>query len=101
MVESNFQSKLKKEISDRFPGCYILKNDPTMIQGIPDLLILYKDRWALLEVKKDKAALRSSLKRNPKQQYYVDRLNEMSYAAFIYPENKEEILDELERSFKA
>ena len=100
MVESNFQSKLKKEIKDRFPGCYILKNDPTIIQGIPDLTILYKDRWAALEVKKDERAYKASLKKNPNQQIHVDRLNQMSYAAFIYPENKEEILNELERSFR-
>lgn len=100
MIESNFQSKLKKEIKDRFPGCYILKNDPTIIQGIPDLTILYKDRWAALEVKKDERAYKASLKKNPNQQIHVDRLNQMSYAAFIYPENKEEILNELERSFK-
>ena len=101
MVESNFQAKLKKEIKDRFPGCYILKNDPTFIQGVPDLTILYEDKWAMLEVKKDEAALKRSLKKNPNQKIHVDRLNQMSYAAFIYPENKEEILHEMERSFKS
>lgn len=98
-LESNFQRKLKKELKDLFPGCYVMKNDPTDIQGIPDLTILYKDKWAMLEVKKDKAAMKQSLKKNPNQKIRVDALNEMSYAAYIYPENKEEILNDLERTF--
>jgi len=95
MIESNFQRNLKKEIRERFPGCYVLKTDPTDIQGIPDLLILYNDRWAALEVK----ARRSSAHR-PNQDYYVSELGRMSFAAFIYPENKEEVLHDMEQSFK-
>lgn len=94
-LESNFQRALKKEIKDRFPGCYILKNDPTCIQGIPDLTILYGNKWAMLEVKKD-----SKASHRPNQDEHVKRLNDMSFAAFIFPENKEEILNALERSFQ-
>ena len=95
-LESNFQRKLKKEIKERFPGCYILKNDPNCIQGIPDLTVLYGKRWAMLEVKKDAKA-----SHRPNQDEHIERLNAMSFAAFIFPENKEEVLDELERSFKS
>ena len=95
MVESEFQKRLKKEIKERFPGCYILKNDANDIQGIPDLTILYEDRWAMLEVKKSKTA-----KHRPNQDVHVARLDSMSFAAFIFPENKEEILNELERTFR-
>ena len=94
--ESVFQKKLKKELKERFPGCYVLKNDPTMIQGIPDLTILYGDKWASLEVKRNKEATKQ-----PNQDKRVAMMNEMSFAAFIYPENKEEVLDDLERFFKA
>lgn len=97
--ESEFQRDLKKELKDRFPGCYVLKNDPTFIQGIPDLTILYKDKWAALEVKRSASDLTKSLKSNPKQGRHVARLHEMSYAAFIYPENKEEVLNALARAF--
>ena len=95
MNENKFQSNLKKEIRSRFPGCYILKTDPTDIQGMPDLLILHGNKWASLEVKKSKSA-----PKRPNQDYRVNELNAMSYAAFIYPENKEEILDEMARLFE-
>lgn len=94
MKENKFQSDLKKELRERFPGSMVLKLDPNDIQGIPDLLLLYKNKWAALEVKKDKDA-----KHRPNQDYYVDKLGSMSYAAFICPENKEEILNEISRSF--
>lgn len=93
-LESEFSRKLKKEIKERFPGCIVLKNDATQIQGIPDLLVLYKDKWAALELKKNRTA-----KHQPNQDYYVEKMNSMSYSAFIYPENKEAILNELGQRF--
>lgn len=96
MRENAFQSKLKKKIKDRFPGCIVLKNDPTYIQGIPDLLILYNDKWAALECKREEDALKDP---RPNQPYYIKKMNDMSYASFIYPENEEEVLDAVERSF--
>lgn len=79
-----------------FPGCIVLHLDPTEIQGIPDLLILYKNRWAALEGKKSATA-----SHRPNQEYYVDLMNKMSFAAFIYPENKEEVLYELQQAFQS
>lgn len=95
--ESRFQSGLIEELELRFPGCLVLKTDPTCIQGIPDLLILYRDRWAALEVKRSEKEMRDP---RPNQPYYVDRLNRMSFASFIYPENKEEVLNEMEQSLQ-
>lgn len=95
MKESKFQRKLIKEIEQRFPGCYVLKNDPNYIQGIPDLTILYKDKWATLEVKDHE-----NDKKEPNQDYYVAAHNKMSFSSFIYPENKEEVLNDLAQSFK-
>lgn len=96
MRESKFQSDLIKEIKIRFPGCMVTKLDSAAIQGIPDLLVLYKDRWATLECKRSLTA-----SHRPNQEYYVDLMNEMSFSSFICPENKEEILNALQRSFKA
>jgi len=93
--ESKFQADLIKELKYIFDGCVILKNDPSYLQGVPDILILYKKKWAMLEVK---ASLKSKVQ--PNQEYYVDLLNDMSFAAFICPENKEEILDELQHTFR-
>lgn len=95
MKESKFQSKLIRELKIEFPGCIVLKNNPDYIQGIPDLLILYKDHWAALECKKHKDA-----HHQPNQDYYISKMDGMSFARFIYPENKEEILDELQRTFR-
>lgn len=97
MKESDFQSDLIKEIEHMFPGCIVTKMEP-YIQGIPDLLILYKKKWAMLECKK---SYEDRMRPRPNQEYYVDILNDMSFASFIYPENKEEVLDALERSFKS
>lgn len=91
---TGFQRKLIKDLRERFPGCYILKNDPNYIQGIPDLLVLYNESWAALEVKGS-----SNAKHRPNQDYYVEAMNRMSFAAFVYPENEEEILNALQRSF--
>lgn len=96
MLERDFQSKLIKELRVMFPGCIIMKNDANYIQGIPDLLILYKDKWASLECKKNKKA-----SRQPNQEYYVRMMNDMSYSSFIYPENKKEVLDELQQALRA
>lgn len=92
--ENTFQAALIKELKDLFPGCVVLKNDPNYIQGFPDLTILYKDKWAVLECKKSLSA-----SKRPNQRYYVDMLGEMSYANFICPENREDVLDELQQAF--
>ena len=93
-LEKIFQNELIKELRDLFPGCIILKNDPTYIQGIPDLLILFEDKWAALEVKKSITA-----SHRPNQEFYVNKMGRMSYANFIYPENKEVVLNELQETF--
>ena len=94
MFENRFKTKLNRELKDLFPGCIIIHMDPTELQGIPDLLILYNNKWAALEGKKSESATH-----RPNQDYYVDVMNDMSFAAFIYPENKEEVLDELQQTF--
>lgn len=95
MLERDFQSKLIKEIKIRLPGALVLKNDANYKQGVPDLLILYKQRWGALECKNRKDA-----SRQPNQEYYVGCMNAMSFARFIYPENKEEVINEMVETFR-
>jgi hypothetical protein len=92
--ESKFQSDLIKELKQRFPGCIVTKLDPRHIQGIPDLLILYNDKWAVLECKRS-----AKEHKQPNQDYYISKMNSMSFASFIYPENMEEVLNDLQQAF--
>lgn len=92
--ESKFRTKLIKELEEMFEGCLITHLDPQDIQGIPDLLILYGKNWAALETK-----AWSKAHKQPNQPYYVELLNNMSFAAFVSPENKEEVLYELQQAF--
>lgn len=93
-LESKFQKELMDEIRKQYPGCVILKNDSSYIQGFPDWTILYKNKWAVLEAKRSRTA-----DKQPNQPYYVDKLNSMSYSRFVYPENKDEVLRELQQIF--
>jgi hypothetical protein len=95
MLENRYQAKLIKKLEIMFPGCFIMKTDPSYRQGMPDLVILWQGFWALLEVKPSKEAISQ-----PNQEYYITRLNEMSFAAYIYPENEEEVLSALQQAFE-
>lgn len=95
-LERDFQANLIKDVKDRFPGSIVLKNDSSYIQGIPDLLVLFEDKWATLEVKRSQKA-----SHRPNQEYYVNLMNDMSFSRFICPENKEEVLSELESAFRS
>lgn len=95
MLENRFKTNLVNEIKERFPGCMVVHLDPNEIQGIPDLLVLYESTWAALEGKRSMGA-----PHRPNQDYYVNLMNKMSFAAFICPENKEEILNDLQRAFE-
>ena len=92
-LESEFQSELISELKDMLPGALIYKNESK--QGFPDLTVFYKNHWALLECK----ASENSTHR-PNQDFYIDLANQMSFARFVYPENKQEVLDELQQAFR-
>ena len=93
-LESKFQKELMDKIRDRYPGCVILKNDSSYIQGFPDWTILYKDKWAVLEAKRAKNAAKQ-----PNQEYYVNKLNNMSFSRFVFPENSDEVLEDISKYF--
>ena len=95
MRENVFQARVIQRLQRTFPGCVVLKNDSSYLQGIPDLTVFYGERWAMLEVKASRA---SAIQ--PNQEYYVQLMNEHSFAAFIFPENQEEVFDALQRSLQ-
>lgn len=96
MLESAYQARLIRRLRKMFPGCIILKNDTDYLQGISDLTLLWGPYWALLEVKP-----REDADHQPNQDYYVAQAAQMSFGAFIYPENEEEVLFDLQQAFRA
>lgn len=95
MKESKFQTSFIKKIKAMYPEAIVMKNDPNYIQGIPDILVLHQNRWAAFECKQSRTA-----KHRPNQDHYVERMNAMAYSAFVYPENEEDVLLGLQRSFE-
>lgn len=95
MLERDYQNQLINRLKLMFPGCMVLKNDSGYIQGIPDLLILFEDKWAAVEVK-----VSQHTENQPNQEYYVCEMNDMSFAAFVYPENEEEVLNALQQTLR-
>lgn len=94
MRESDYQAELIHKIKSRFPSCIVLKNDPNYIQGIPDLIVLCHDKWVALEVKVEEHA-----PHRPNQWWYINKMNEMSYATFIFPENESDVFYEMHKIF--
>ena len=94
--ESDFQKDIINELQERLPGSIVMKTDPRYIQGLPDLLVLFNDRWASLECKRSATA-----NKQPNQDTYVEMMNDMSISRFIYPENKEEVLNEVQSALQS
>lgn len=96
-LESDFfREQVKPELERRFPGCVIIKQDPnTSFQGVPDHIVLYEDKWATLEGKRTKKSVR-----RPNQEHYIDKFDEMSFGAFIDPDNMDEVMDALQSTFR-
>ena len=95
MLENKFQASLIRELKNEFPECIVMKNDSSYIQGIPDLLVLHKDKWASLEVKRS-----SNASHQPNQDYYVDKMNNMGFSRFVCPENKDNVMTALRLYFE-
>ena len=95
MLESQYQAKLIAKIKKLFPGCVVLKNDSGYMQGIPDWSIFYRDRWAMLEIKR-KRPRPGSDDFEPNQEWYIEEFDKMSYCACVYPENERKVLREIQ-----
>ena len=94
--ESKFQASVIKKIQERYPGCIVVKNDPGYLQGFPDFTVFYNNVWVALEFKKSENAAHQ-----PNQDYYVRKCEEMSHGYFIYPENEQEVMNEIQQAFGA
>lgn len=95
MREGKFQTWFREQLEFHFPGSVVVKLDTRYKTGVPDLIMLWEDKWATFEVKADaKAAHR------PLQDYYVQMMNDMSFSAFVHPENFEEVLDAVQRALQ-
>jgi hypothetical protein len=94
VTEAGYQAQLIRKLKRSFPGCVILKNDSSYIQGIPDLTLLWRQHWATLEVK-----MADDSPRQANQEYYVRQMNDMSFSAFICPDNEREVLIALQEAF--
>lgn len=101
--EGKFKTALKKDIQERLPGAMVVYLNPNDIKGIPDMEVMYNDRWAVLEAKASEEDYRKDIANPEKmsQSYYVKKMNEMSFAAFIFPENKEEVLNAMESALRS
>lgn len=96
MREGAYQNKVIRRLEFMFPGCTVFKTDANYRQGFPDLVILWHECWAALEVKTSPMAASQ-----PNQDFYINRLNDMSFAAYIYPESEEEVLGALQQAFES
>ena len=86
--ESRFQHEVIQELEERLPGCVVMKNATGLKDGFPDISVYRGRNWAMLECKRSE-----SESHRPNQDWWVERLNDMSFASFIYPENRGEVLD--------
>ena len=94
-LERDFQHEVIEKLKELFPDCIVLKNDPTYLQGIPDLSVFFKNKWAMLEVKKSKDE-----PFRPNQDFYIRWADNMSFSRVIFPENIERVLSDLSIFFK-
>lgn len=93
--ESDFERELMEDLDEAFPGCMVIKGASMFRQGVPDRILLCGKNWAALEVKPDPKAATQ-----PNQPWYVEKMNDMSYAAIITPENKQEVISEIQAAFR-
>lgn len=95
MREADYQKKVIDKIKARYPNCDILKNNSAYIQGIPDWSVIQGHKHAYLEIKIEKNA-----KKQPNQEYYIKKANNSGgFGRFVYPENENEVLNDLYNYF--
>lgn len=94
-LESDFSEVFTDALEEAFPDSMVIKGNSAYRQGVPDWLLLDGPNWAALELKRDETA-----KKQPNQPYYVEKMNGMSYAAFVTPSNYREVIDEIQSTFR-
>ena len=98
--EGKFKEKLIKDIEKELPGCIVTKLEADTSNGIPDIIILHKGKWATLEAKKDISEVTKARRNKLAQDYYVAEMNKMSFSRYVYPQNKAEVINELKVHFQ-
>lgn len=93
--EGSFKSQFIKRLQREYPRAIITKNDANQLQGIPDILFLLETFWAVFEAKDNVDS-----PYRPNQEYYLDLMNNMSFARVVYPEIEEEVIRELQRAYR-
>ena len=71
MLENKFKTKPIKEIRERLPGAIVLHINPPP-QGLPDPLVLNRERWAALE-----GYTETNSSHRPNQDYWIEKMNGM------------------------
>ena len=90
VLEKDFQKTIIKWL--RAKGCLVIKyqQNATTRASIPDIIFLKEGFWGAIEVKKSKTS-----KFQPGQKEMVTKMNEMSWAKVVWPENWKETQKEL------
>lgn len=94
-LESTFEKEFCKALRQTLGERYTYTFKLTAAKGIPDRLILYKDKYALLEFKQYKNA-----KKQPGQETWVGHFDNLAYAAIVYPENAEKVMQDILNYFE-
>jgi hypothetical protein len=86
--ESKFEQDFCRRLRNVDKDVIVVKL--TGISGIPDRIVLYHDKFVLLEFKRSKNA-----SHRPLQDWYIDHFDGWGLARFVYPENGEEVFSEV------
>lgn len=96
MRESEFQTIFLNRVKELLPNCFVLKNDANMIQGFPDWTVIFGKYALIFEIKRNEKAAYQ-----PNQLYYIDFINNSGgFARIVYPENMEEVLHEIQQTYR-
>lgn len=94
ILEKDFQKDFIHKIKTLLPNSIAIKNDANYLQGFPDWTVIDGPRVYVFEAKAFKKA-----NRQPNQEYYINAINAAGgFARFVYPENMQEVLDEIQRA---
>lgn len=91
MTENKYQADLVKEIRSWGDDFFVFPMDGSVYQGFQDILILYKDTYAVLEVK-----VAEDSEHQPNQDWYVQYFAQYVFSSFIWPEIEQEVLHDLQ-----
>lgn len=95
VLEKDFKKSFHTRVKRAVHPLAILqyKQDSTTVAGFPDTIIILEGITIFIEFKKSKTA-----KFRPGQKEWIEKLNNNGHFAFVcYPENADEVLEEIKR----